>query len=72
MDVKEKLGLDFANLPYLIDGELKLTETAAIHRYIANKYAPELNGITIIDKANVDMLHGPILDLKNSITMPCY
>lgn len=27
---KESLGLEFPNLPYLIDGDLKLTETRAI------------------------------------------
>ena len=29
-DVKETLGLEYPNLPYLIDGETKLTETVAI------------------------------------------
>ncbi len=31
---KQKLGFDFPNLPYLIDGDLKLTESSAIERYI--------------------------------------
>ena len=30
VDVKYTLGLEFPNLPYLIDGETKLTETVAI------------------------------------------
>lgn len=34
---KKDLGLTFANLPYLIDGKLKLTESLAINRYIINK-----------------------------------
>lgn len=34
---KDKLGLPFPNLPYLIDGNLKLTETAAICEYIIDK-----------------------------------
>ena len=29
-DVKFTLGLEFPNLPYLIDGDFKLTETVAI------------------------------------------
>lgn len=29
-DVKETLGLEYPNLPYLIDGDTKLTETVAI------------------------------------------
>jgi len=38
--LKEKytLGLDFPNLPYLIDGQIKLTQSLAILRYLARKY----------------------------------
>ena len=42
--VKPTLGLDFPNLPYLFDGDVKLTETTAVHRYLADKYAPNLLG----------------------------
>lgn len=34
---KTSLGFSFANLPYLIDGQLKLTESMAINRYIINR-----------------------------------
>ena len=43
-DKKETLGLTFPNLPYYIDGEMRLTETLAIMKYICNKYGPELLG----------------------------
>lgn len=33
----QKLGLDFPNLPYLIDGENKYSETLNILVYVANK-----------------------------------
>ena len=32
LDVKFTLGLEFPNLPYLIDGDVKLTQTIAIHQ----------------------------------------
>ncbi|XP_032129571.1 glutathione S-transferase Mu 1, partial [Sapajus apella] len=35
---KFKLGLDFPNLPYLIDGAHKITQSNAILRYIARKH----------------------------------
>ncbi|OBS65319.1 hypothetical protein A6R68_06142, partial [Neotoma lepida] len=35
---KFKLGLDFPNLPYLIDGSHKITQSNAIMRYIARKH----------------------------------
>lgn len=31
---KLNLGFDFPNLPYLIDGDLKISEAIAIERYI--------------------------------------
>ena len=34
-DVKETLGLTYPNLPYLIDGDINITETVAIQQYIA-------------------------------------
>ena len=35
---KQSLGLDFPNLPYFIDGDVNLTETRAIMKYIASKW----------------------------------
>uniref|UniRef100_A0A8D2I2D6 glutathione transferase n=1 Tax=Urocitellus parryii TaxID=9999 RepID=A0A8D2I2D6_UROPR len=35
---KFKLSLDFPNLPYLIDGVQKITQSSAILRYIARKH----------------------------------
>ena len=36
--------MDFPNLPYLIDGEVKLSESWAIAKYIARKYGKQLLG----------------------------
>lgn len=38
LDVKFKLDLDFPNLPYLMDGKNKITQSNAILRYIARKH----------------------------------
>ncbi|XP_069798214.1 glutathione S-transferase Mu 1-like isoform X2 [Narcine bancroftii] len=61
-DVKMKLGLDFPNLPYLIDGDTKLTQSNAIMRYIARKH--DLVGKTDAEKVCVDMLENQVMDLR--------
>lgn len=71
-DVKPTLGLDFPNLPYFIDGDFKMTETAAIHKYIADKWEPALLGLDYTHRAKVNMCAGVLADLKGAVTMPCY
>lgn len=34
---KNNISFDFPNLPYLIDGEFRLTESSAIAKYIINR-----------------------------------
>ena len=48
--------MDFANLPYIIDGDFKVSETYAVHNYIAQKYCPELIGTTPQEKARIHQL----------------
>ena len=43
-DKKDSLEMDFPNLPYYIDGDLKISETLAIHKYIADKHNFNLLG----------------------------
>lgn len=64
---KSKLGLDFPNLPYLIKGDFKLTESSAIAKYIvkiSNK--KELLGKNPEDEGRVDM----VLSLLDEIFNP--
>ena len=72
MDVKFTLGLDFPNLPYLIDGDIKLTETYAIMKYLADKYKPELLGANPQERSRIAMAAGVVTDVKMATTMPCY
>jgi glutathione S-transferase len=46
--------LKFPNLPYLIDGDIKVTESLAILKYLAKKYRPELLGKNTEDYALVE------------------
>lgn len=69
---KETLGYEYPNLPYLQDGETKITETAAIMKYVAKKYKPELLGRTAAELGRVEMLSAHVVMLKMKSTMPCY
>nr|XP_060629239.1 glutathione S-transferase Mu 1-like [Anolis sagrei ordinatus] len=63
--VKEKLGLDFPNLPYLIDGERKLTQSNAILRYLARKH--KMCGETEEEIVRMDILENQIWDFRVSL-----
>ncbi|XP_067951007.1 glutathione S-transferase Mu 1-like [Watersipora subatra] len=52
---KFNLGLDFPNLPYYIDGDVKLTETSAIFAYLGRKY--NLCGSTEDARVRNDMVY---------------
>ncbi|KAK1328902.1 hypothetical protein QTO34_011072 [Cnephaeus nilssonii] len=67
---KFKLGLDFPNLPYLIDGTHRLTQSNAILRYLARKH--NLCGETEEEKIRVDMLENEAMDTANQLARVCY
>ncbi|XP_012887313.1 PREDICTED: glutathione S-transferase Mu 1-like isoform X1 [Dipodomys ordii] len=67
---KFKLGLDFPNLPYLIDGAHKITQSKAILRYIARKH--NLCGETEEEKIRVDILENQTWDFRVQFGMLCY
>jgi glutathione S-transferase len=63
-DDKKNLGLEFPNLPYLIDGDFKLTESASVFKYIIRRAGDkDLLGRTAQDEASVDNILGVVGDL---------
>ena len=63
------LGLEFPNLPYLIAGDFKLSESSAINNYIIRKSnKQELLGKTSEDQARIEM----ICSLFDDIFQPTY
>lgn len=66
---KTGLGIPLPNLPYLIDGDFKLSESTAIIRYIPKKFGkPELLGKTVEDEARVNQILGVITDVQNTLS----
>lgn len=72
MNEKFNLGMDYPNLPYLLDEDVKLTETLAIMQYIAKKYKPELLGRNAAEVGRIHMLEAAVYKLKMSTAGPCY
>ncbi|XP_064400046.1 glutathione S-transferase Mu 4-like [Halichondria panicea] len=70
LSVKFTLGLDFPNLPYMIDGDTKITQSNAILRHVARKF--DLCGNTETEMAMVDMLENQAMDFRNGFTRVCY
>jgi glutathione S-transferase len=62
LNEKEKLGLDFPNLPYLFHGNLKLTQSKAILYYLGRKF--DLMGKNLKEQAHVLMLCEEVQDLR--------
>ncbi|XP_065448345.1 glutathione S-transferase 2-like isoform X2 [Chrysemys picta bellii] len=67
---KEKLGLDFPNLSYLIDGQTKLTQSNAILRYVAHKH--KMAGESEEEMQRVDMLENQVMDFRLAFARICY
>jgi len=67
---KHTLGLAFPNLPYLFDGDFKLTESHAILHYIGKKN--NLCGSTETENATMNMVLGHLYDWRNTIVRLAY
>uniref|UniRef100_A0A7N4P1Q0 glutathione transferase n=1 Tax=Sarcophilus harrisii TaxID=9305 RepID=A0A7N4P1Q0_SARHA len=64
------LGLDFPNLPYLIDGNTKITQSNAILRYIGRKH--KMCGDTEEEKVRVDILESQAMDFRMQLVRVCH
>jgi glutathione S-transferase len=62
----------FANLPYLIDGEIVVTQSNAILRYVARKADPDLLGCTPEEAMRVDIMLEEGMDLRNGTVGMAY
>jgi glutathione S-transferase len=70
---KIHLGLEFPNLPYLIEGDLKISESAAIERYIAQRSdKKELLGKDLADSARINQVNGVLADIRTPLVTLCF
>lgn len=58
----------FVNLPFLVDGSVKLSESRAVLQYIAAKFDSNLLGKTDKDKVQVRMILGVTADVLKAYT----
>jgi len=70
LNEKFTLGLDFPNLPYYVDGDIKMTQSLAIIRHVARKN--NLVGETEAERVRVDMLEQQLNDDNKSFVMMNY
>jgi glutathione S-transferase len=65
--------LHFPNIPYLIDGDVKLTETQAISRYIIERSGRiDLLGNDVKERAMVNNIVGVVADCIDDIASILY
>jgi len=68
--IKSSLDLDFPNLPYYIDGDVKITQSNAIMRYIGRKN--NLLGTNEKEMISVDMMENEVGDFRSTFVSLCY
>ena len=61
-------------MPYLIDGELRLTQSRAILCHLARKYGADklTTGTSLDEQAQIDMVLNVCGDFSSNITRTCY
>ena len=71
-EVKSGTGIPFPNLPYIIDGDFKLSESMAVAQYICGKFKPELLGTTPQEKARIYQLQNIVAEISSESIKPFY
>lgn len=64
------MGLDYPNLPYVVDGDVTLSQSWAILKHIARK--GKINPQTEQDKIRCDVTEGAITDFQFQFVSMCY
>lgn len=70
LQVKYTMGIDYPNLPYIVDGDVKMSESLAILKYIARK--GKMIPATEEEQINLDVAEGAVIDFHRSFTPMCY
>ena len=67
---KYNLGLDLPNLPYLVDGDIKITQSLAIIRYLGRKFGL-MPGDNVQDIVKCEMVEQEATDLHTAYLDLC-
>lgn len=70
LKVKFELGLEFPNLPYIIDGDVKVTQSFAIMRYLGRKY--ELVGADENETIRCELAEQQLADIRGTLVQLSY
>ncbi|CAG7709987.1 unnamed protein product [Allacma fusca] len=69
---KFEMGLDFPNVPYYIEGDVKLSESRAILKYLARAKDPKLIPGTALGQAKAEILEGVLVELHIKLVQSVY
>ena len=67
---KANLGIEFPNIPYLIDGDVKLAQSNTILKYLEGKYGSYFTGDLVHD-LKLDVMLETIADMRMSFLRMC-
>ncbi|XP_034978347.1 glutathione S-transferase Mu 1-like isoform X4 [Zootoca vivipara] len=70
LGMKEKTSLAGVELPYLINGKTKITQSNAIMRYIARKH--KMCGESEEEMIGMDILENQLMDVRMAFARVCY